>query len=117
MIGYLPHTGDIIRPAMVEDAYGNTTAVWSPPASTTRIACWVQQNSRATEVSDGRRALATSFLMLTNEPADLLEGTERFLWLQAPGGPLLLEMDGPAEAAYTLRGFHHTEATLRRLDG
>lgn len=117
MIGYLPHSGDVIRPAMLEDSYGNTVASWSAPESVTRITCWVQQNSRSTVVSDGRRALSSAFLLLTNEPAELFTGTERFLWLEAPGGPLLLELDGPGEAAYTLAGFHHSEVSLGRVDG
>lgn len=117
MIGYLPHTGDVIRPAILEDDYGNTVASWETPAAVTRISCWVQQNTRATDVADGRRALSSSFLLLTNDPAELFTGIERFLWLQAPGGPMLMELDGPGEAAYTLNGFHHSEVTLRRVDG
>jgi len=116
MIGYLPHSGDVIRPGLAEDGYGNTVSDWES-ATVTRIPCWVQQNTRNTEVTDGRRAVAAGFLLITTSPADLFTGIERFLWLEAPGGPMLMELDGPGEAAYTLSGFHHTEATLRRVDG
>lgn len=107
----LPHTVARVRPSTSTDAHGNTVRNYTvPPATSANISAWVQQDNRKEPLSDGRAALEQLWLLMTNE-TDIL-GRDRIIF-----GSLTFEVEGPPEPVYTPAGFHHTEATLRKVDG
>lgn len=109
--GLLPHTVSRVRPSTSTDTYGNTTYSYTvPPATSTDITAWLQQDDRTEPLADGRAPLEQRWLMLTNE-SDVL-GRDRIIF-----GSITFEVEGPPEPAYTPAGFHHVEATLRVVFG
>lgn len=107
----LPHTVQRIRPSTSTDAHGNTVRDYTvPPATSADMAAWLQQDNRKEPLADGRDPLEQDWLMITNE-TDIL-GYDRIVF-----GALTFEVEGPPGPAYTPGGFHHTEATLRKVDG
>lgn len=110
----LPHTVTRVRPATVTDSYGNAELDYGAGAARTAMAAWVQQNSTTEPLSDGRDPLIGGWLLLTNE-ADV-DGRDRFEWT-GPNGSVTFETDGPPKPIYTPSGFHHTEASLKVVDG
>lgn len=108
--GLLPHTVTRIRPATSTDTYGNTNYNYASPTSSASITAWLQQDDRAEPLVDGRAPLEQRWLMVTNSQ-DVL-GRDRITF-----GALTFEVEGPPEPAYTPRGFHHLEATLRVVAG
>jgi hypothetical protein len=60
---------------------------------------------------DGRHPTEAQWLLLTNDP---LTGVKRIAW--AAGG-LIFAVHGDVEPAFDGEGFHHSEATLRRVAG
>jgi hypothetical protein len=106
----LPQTVTRVRPSTSTDTYGNTTYNYASPTSSTSMTAWLQQDSRAEPLSDGRAALEQVWLMVTND-SDVL-GRDRITF-----GTLVLEVDGPPASVYTPAGFHHLESTLKVVSG
>lgn len=109
--GLLPHAVTLVRPATVPDAHGNDITDYSDGVAVhTPIAAWVQQDSRTETRPDGREAAIQVWLMLTNH-ADILRGD------RVVHGALTFDVEGPPEPVHTPAGYHHTEATLRVVEG
>jgi hypothetical protein len=111
----LVHTVTVVRPAEVTDDYGNTIYVYDDTATRTDIRAWLQQDQRLAPLPDGRDPLDQRWLLVANDP--LIAGVDRVEWADHPAGPVTFTLDGPTEPAYTPGGFHHTEATLRIVEG
>lgn len=111
----LIHQVTITSPAETTDAYGNT--VYDYAAGTTRTVCgWMQQDARAEQFSDGRAADTAQWLLMTNV-ADI--GDKARVQWTAPQGAMTFELDGPPASVYAglARAFHHSEVSLRRIEG
>lgn len=107
---------DRVRPAVSRNSHGNTEFDYGPAAERTEIRAWVQQDSRDEPFPDGRNPAEQRWLLITDE-ADLTED-DRIEWANHPTGLIVFEVHGPPEPTYRPGpGFHHTEATLRILDG
>lgn len=106
----LPQTVTIVRPALVPNAHGNVTPDYGEAATRTTVQAWMQQDMRQEARSDGREAAIQAWLMVCNHP-DVLRGD------RVEYGALTLDVEGPPELVYTPAGFHHTEATLRVVNG
>ena len=106
----LPHQVTIVRPATGTDTYGSTTYDYGLGATRTTVAGWMQQDRRTEPATDGRDPLEQRWLLITNHQD--IQGRDRVEW----SGPTM-EVDGPPEATYTPAGYHHTEATLRAVEG
>jgi len=111
----LVHDVVIVHPAEVVDAYNDTTYDYGPAATRTSIRGWLQQDQRAESFPDGRDPLEERWLLVTNHEA--IAGVDRVEWAGHPAGAVTFTVDGPTEPAYTPAGFHHTECTLRILEG
>lgn len=111
----LPHSVVRVRPAESTDAYNDTVRDYGPAATRTTLRAWIQQEQRRDVVSDGRDPDEQRWLLMCN--LDDLRVTDRIEWADHPTGPVVFEVYGPPEPAYTPRGFHHTEATLRIVEG
>lgn len=106
----LPHTVMVVRPALVPDDYGNTRRDYGETATRTEIRAWMQQDHRSEARTDGREAGIQAWLMVTNH-GDLLRRDR----IEFNG--TTFEVEGPPEPVATPAGSHHTEATLRVVDG
>lgn len=106
----LPHTVTRIRPATSTSSYGDVTYDYDPGAARTEMSAWMQQDKRDEPRENGRDPLEQRWLMVTNE-TDVL-GRDRIEW----SGPTL-EVEGPPEPVFTPAGYHHTESTLRVVNG
>lgn len=109
--GMLPHTVTRIRPSTSTNTYGDAALDYTvPPATSTSMAAWLQQDNRTEELSEGRAPLDQRWLLMTNESD--VAGRDRIVF-----GSLTFEVEGPPEPVYTPAGFHHLEATLRVVEG
>jgi hypothetical protein len=109
--GMLPQTVTRIRPSSSTNTYGDTAFSYIvPPATSTTMAAWLQQNNRTEEATEGRAPLDQRWLLITNDSD--VEGHDRIVW-----GALTFEVDGPPAPVYTPGGYHHTEATLKVVEG
>ena len=109
--GMLPHTVTRIRPSSSPNTYGDDALDYTvPPATSTSMAAWLQQDNRTEELTEGRAPLDQRWLLITNESD--VAGLDRIVW-----GSLTFEVDGPPAPVYTPAGFHHTEATLKVVEG
>lgn len=106
----LPHSPVLVRPATSTDDYGNDTLDYGSGATRTTISAWLQQDRRSEPLSDGRDPLVQRWLLVTNH--EDVRGRDRLEW-----DGTVWEVEGPPEPAYTPRGRHHTEATLRIVEG
>lgn len=108
----LPHTVTVVRPAATTDSHGNTVLDYGTGATRTQIAAWMQQDHRSEPLADGRDPLVQRWLLITNE--NDIQGRDRIEWDETPA---TFEVDGPAYPVHTPAGVHHTEATLRVVEG
>lgn len=108
--GMLPHQVTIVRPATATDAHGNTVLDYGGAATRTTVAGWMQQDKRAEPRSDGRDPLEQHWLLIANHQD--IQGKDRVEW----SGPTM-EVEGPPEPVFTPAGYHHTESTLRVVQG
>lgn len=107
----LPQTVQRIRPSTSTDAYGNTVRTYTvPPAASKDMAAWLQQDHRKEPLSDGRDPLEQNWTLITNDSD--IDGYDRIIF-----GALTFEVEGPPEPVYTPAGYHHTESTLRKVEG
>jgi hypothetical protein len=98
------------------DGFGNTTWDYGVGATRRDIIGWIQQDQRTEGFQPGRDPLEESWLLITNDTG--ITGRDRIYWGAHPLGPITFEIEGPPEPAYRPgTGFHHTEATMRRLVG
>ena len=118
----LVHTVTVVEPAETTDGYNNTTYDYGPGATRTVLeadgaggGAWLQQDERTEQFRDGRAPLDQRWLMLTNYSP--ISGLARIEWPDHPAGPVVFDVDGPTEPAYTPVGFHHTETRLRIAAG
>lgn len=109
---YLPHDVVLVEPAETVDGYGNTVHDWATGTRTT-VRGWVQQNQRTLTQPDGRSVLEQRWLLVTNAAVPPVARVE---WA-GPSGQLVFETDGPPGPVFSPDGLHHTEATLRVVDG
>jgi hypothetical protein len=114
----MPHSVDVIFPAVTSDGRGNMTLVYdSPPATTVSTRAWLQQDTGDESPTDGRNPQTRRWFMIIVLPNTVFTGNERIVWTGAPGAPVTFDAWGPAEPTFTPRGYHHTEVSLRRVDG
>jgi hypothetical protein len=105
----LVHTVTILRAGTTTDRYGNTEPDWDAATSETAKA-WLSQQSRTEDV-DGRDALIQVWVAFL--PPDVsVSGHDRLVW-----SGITFDVDGPLLPAWTPRGLHHYEATLRVVEG
>ncbi len=107
---------DRVRPVTSSNSHGNTERDYGPAAERTTLRAWLQQNTSDEPFPDGRNPAEQRWLLITDEP-DLTED-DRIEWASHPAGLIVFEVHGPPEPTYRPgSGFHHTEASLRLLDG
>ena len=106
----LVHDVTIVHPATVADRYGGTDKDWAA-ATTTTVKGWVSQRSATEDRTDGREAEVSGWVLFLHPDATIASG-DRVTW-----EGLTLEVDGPANPAWTPRGRHHLEVPLRIVDG
>ena len=99
----------ILTPGAATSRYGDTAKNWAA-ATETETRGWISQRAR-TENLDGREAQVTGWVLYL-PPATTITGRDRLLW-----GDLTFEVDGPVLPAYTPRGLHHLEVSLRAVTG
>ncbi len=111
-----------VRPAKTTDAYGNTVLDYGPAATRTTLPGWVWQASRREGRPDGRGPAEQVWELMCNEPD--LDTDDRIEWSSGnPAGPLVFAIEGPPQPSYRAgnvagaQGFHHTEATMRLVEG
>lgn len=105
----LVHDVTVVNPRIGADRYGNEIKDWYA-ASRTATKAWVAQRS-ATEDRDGREALVTDWMVVLPPEVDV-SGLSRLEW-----DGRTFELDGEPRPAYTRRGLHHWEATVRIVEG
>lgn len=114
--GLLPHTIVIVRPAVgAADSHGNATKDYGAAATRTTVAGRVQQDNQTERFPDGRQPAESMWTLFTNE-ADL-DRHDRIEWADHPTGPVVFEVHGRPEPTYDAGGYHHTETSLRILEG
>ena len=119
----LPHTVTFVTPARSRDSNTTTVYDYGAGAARTTVAAWLQQDQRTQVVAQGGDPLQQRWLMVTN--AGPIGRRARIEWADAPGGPLVFELDGQpgpfynplAMAAAASSDPHHTELTLKIVDG
>ncbi|MEM9134282.1 MAG: hypothetical protein AAGE88_18180 [Actinomycetota bacterium] len=119
--GLLQLTVVVVRPVESTDAHNSTTLDYAAGTRTTLApgtvngGAWLQQDSRSETRPDGRTPAEQAWLLICNY-ADIRH-RDRIEWASHPAGPVVFEVEGPPEPALTPGEFHHTEATLRIVDG
>lgn len=108
----LPHQVTVVRPVVSTDAHGSQVYDYGAAATRTTVAGWLQQDRRAEPRSDGREPLEQRWALVTNH--EDVQGRDRIEWAETPA---VFEVEGPPEPTYTPAGYHHTEATLRVVEG
>jgi hypothetical protein len=119
----LPHTVTVVTPAASAGGYGNTVYDYGAGATRTEAAAWLQQDQRAQVAAQGADPLQEKWLMVTNHSP--ISRRARIEWAGHPGGPVVFELDGQPNPAYNPLAMaaaasaapHHTELTLRIVDG
>ncbi|MDH2392317.1 hypothetical protein QCN29_26780 [Streptomyces sp. HNM0663] len=118
----LPHAVTVVTPATTTDSYGNTVYDYGPAATRVSVAAWMQQDQRIQVTAQGADPLQQRWLMVTNHSP--VDRRARIEWT-GPTGLLVFELDGPpgpfynplAMATAGSSGPHHTELTLKIVDG
>jgi len=100
----------LVRPASSTDAYNNTTYDYGDAATRTDLMVWLQQDKRTEPISDGRAPLVGHYLLMCNH--EDVRGRDQF-----DIGAVTYQVEGPPEAVRTPGGYHHTEATLKVVNG
>jgi hypothetical protein len=119
----LPHTVTVVTPATSTGGYGNTVYDYGAGATRTEVAAWLQQDQRAQVATQGADPLQEKWLMVTNHSP--INRRARIEWDGHPGGAVVFELDGQPNPAYNPLAMaatgssnpHHTELTLRIVDG
>lgn len=120
----LPHTVTVVAPAVTTDSYGDKEYDYGPAATrTTGVKAWLQQDQRSQVTVVGADPLQSRWLMVTNHSP--IGRRSRIEWAESPEGPLVLELDGPANPSYNPLAMaaagtsspHHTELSLKIVDG
>lgn len=106
---FFVRTVTVNHPGVSVDRYGNTVEDWST-ATTTETRGWLAQTS-GNEDHDRRDAAVSSWSLFL--PPDVTLAIQDRLTIDA----ITYELDGPPNDAWTPRGLHHKEATLRLVDG
>ena len=106
----LPLTVTVVRPALGQDRYGNTTPDYGPAAARTPIRAWIQQAGATEPLADGRDPAVSSWLLITNHLD--IAARDR---IEHDGH--LLEVDGLPAPVHTPAGVHHLEARLKSVEG
>lgn len=107
----LPHTVQRIRPNITTDTHGDQKLEYAvPPATSADMAAWMQQDSGKESRDDGREPQERDWLLITNDQD--IQGRDRIVF-----GSLTFDVEGPPAPVYTPGGYHHTESTLRKVDG
>jgi hypothetical protein len=114
--GLLIHDVIVVNPASGVDAYGSSVWDYGAGATRTDIKAWLQQEQRSEPFTDGRAPDVERWLMITNH-ADIADKA-RIEWA-GETAPVTFEVDGPPEPVYAgLAGsYHHTETSLRHIEG
>ncbi len=111
-----------VRPAETTDGYGNTVLDYGPAATRTTFEGWIWQANRGETRPDGRNPAEQVWELMCNE-SDLLTD-DRVEWPSGhPSGALTFAIEGPPQPSYRAGGgfgaggFHHTEASMRLVEG
>lgn len=106
------HTLVVVRPAaVVHGTYGTS---WDYGSSATRstITGWIEQNNRSESFAGARDLIDQDWTLFTNH-ADV-DANDRVEW---PASTKAFTVHGPPEPVHSPRGRHHTQATLRIVEG
>jgi hypothetical protein len=109
LAGLLVHDVTILRATTTTDRYGNLTVTWSTPTETA-VKGWISQRSRSEENTQ-RDAQISDWVLFVPADTDIVGG-DRVTW-----NGVTYEVDGPPWRAWTPRGEHHVEASLRVVSG
>lgn len=111
LTGLMVHDVTILQAGTTTDRYGDSIKDWTAATSST-VKGWVSQQTRS-EVLDGREARVSGWVCYL--PAGTrLTGLDRIVWEGTT-----FEVDGPINPAWSprLRGVHHLELQLSRVEG
>jgi hypothetical protein len=98
------------QPGVRTDGNGDEVPDWTPAAVTDATIRGFIQPVGQREVIDGRAAQIGDWLLVTDE--EEVDGADRIVW-----GSRTFEVLGPPAVYTTARGFHHSEAQLREVNG
>lgn len=101
----------VIRAPLAEDRYHHQSPDWQNATRAPAVGVWLAQQS-ATETVNGRDTTVTTYTLQGPAGMDL-----RPLDRVEIDGALLYEVEGDPNPAWTPRGEHHIEATLKRVTG
>lgn len=104
----LPITVTWIRPGTTTNDYGDTIPDYANP-TTSSLPVMIEQR-RAVEEGGSRDATITTLVLFTNELG--IDALDRFVWAAAT-----FEVDGEPWVVYSPGGPHHTEVTIKRVEG
>ncbi|MFB9661595.1 hypothetical protein ACFQS3_02635 [Glycomyces mayteni] len=109
-----PDTAVLVTPVYEADNRGNKKLTYkTPPATASEpFNAWLQQDSTADIAEDGRTPTVMTWLLMAEIPELTITGIER---IRCRG--LEFEIFGVPEVCNTLKGYHHTEMRLKRIDG
>lgn len=112
----LIHDVTLVNPAEATDAYGSVVWDYGAAATRTTVKAWLQQDQRSEPFSDGRAPDVERWLLITNH-AEIADKA-RIEWA-GETEPMVFEVDGPREPVYAglATGYHHTETSLRHIEG
>lgn len=112
----LIHDVTVVNPAAATDAYGSIVWDYGAGATRTTVKAWLQQEQRSEPFSDGRAPDIERWLLITNH-ADIAEKA-RVEWAGETDSKVF-QVDGPPEPVYAAlaSGYHHTETSLRQIEG
>lgn len=106
----LVHEVAILRPALGTNRYGDASKNWVA-AVETETNGWVARRSESEDRAQGREAQLSEWVLMLDADTDI-QGGDRVVW-----GTTTFEVDGPPNHAWTPRGEHHIEASLRLVEG
>jgi len=100
-----------ITPGEIDDR-GNTIPDWQNPAAVDEYNVWVWQNSSEEIPDDGRTPTVLTWSLMVYAPGVTFTDKQRWVW-----NGETFETFGMPEPCFTLRGYHHTELRMRRVNG
>jgi len=105
----LTQTVTIVRAGTATSRYGDTAKDWTTSTSTTTRG-WISQRGSDEDPANREAEIGTWVLFVG--PDETITGRDRVIW-----NGTTFEVVGPPTLAYTPRGLHHHEVTLRVVDG
>lgn len=106
----LPHLVTIVTPATGTDRRGDQTLSYASDATRANVRGWMQQQGQS-ETTGDRDLRVSSWRLFSGSTPDL-DALARIEW-----DGLTFEVVGKPNHLTSPRGYHHTEADLRLVEG